>query len=410
MTKPLQTAMSFQGIPNTNNFARDFEIQDNVPMDGSRASGRTYSPFVIRVVLPSILGGDDTTLLQTNLNPDRVPGGGTIRTDNRDNVSYSAGSREARDIPSGEAAYKSLVSAGDSIPGLAQATVKALEDAYNEALFNQVFGPEVQRVTRPLRPGETRPVTPAITNDTTALSLALQLKRLASIPPLLMLINPTSMKVDYTKVAQYTNLNRYGFLYEAWGEELPKISFTFRIGAYTAGAKSSSDTGVITGMQRASRNDSASYQQLMAMLSLFQSGAVLQDTTQNSRAHPMVGNLAIEYDQMVYVGHMESFSFTDEETKQHGGIEVSLDFVANKIYDVAPAGGDVVPMTRPNSPIRGNILSRSNGGRTSVSFFTAPTIGGNSSVLSEIPQPWAGRSLNTITGTEPPETITTRRR
>ena len=390
MTKPLQAPAQFVGIPDTPNFGRSIDVQEGIPLDGSNSDLRSYSPFVIRVVLPTILGGDSTTLMQAQRSPNRAPPGATVRNDNRDAVTYSQAQFSSQVDPSGKSAYENLVSSGGAIAGLTRASQITLEDAYNQALFNQVFGPAVQNAARPPSNSSNNVVTPALSNDITALSLAVQLKQLSSIPPLLMLINPTSMQTTYTKIAQDQSRNRKGYIYEAWGEEMPKISFSFKIGAYTAGLANVSQNGsVVTGVQRASRNDSASYQQLQNLLALYQGGTYLQDTTTNSRAFPMVGNLAIEYDQMVYVGHMESFNFTEDETHPHGGLDISIEFVANKVYDVAEAPGTILPMENPGSPRDRNqgSLSRSGTGNR-LSVFSVPGIGGTSPTAQTANQAW----------------------
>lgn len=390
MTKPLQAPAQFVGIPDTTNFGRSIDVQEGIPLDGSNSDLRSYSPFVIRVVLPTILGGDTTTLLQTQQSPNRVPPSATVRNDNRDAVTYSQAQFSSQVDPSGQSAYERLVSSGGAIAGLSKASQVSLEDAYNQAHFNQVYGPAVRSAAHPPSNASNNVVTPALSNDITALSLAVQLKQLSTIPPLLMLINPASMQTTYTKIAQHQSRNRKGYIYEAWGEEMPKISFTFKIGAYTAGLANTSQNGsVVTGVQRASRNDSASYQQLQNLLALYQGGTYLQDTTTNSRAFPMVGNLAIEYDQMVYVGHMETFSFTDDETHPNGGLDISIDFVANKVYDVAEAPGTILPMENPRLPRdrnRGSLSRSGTGNRLSV--FSVPGIGGTSPAAETANQAW----------------------
>lgn len=409
MPKPLQAALSFGGIPDILGgtsgitFGREIEVQDNVPLDGSNATGRTYSPFLIRVVLPDILGGDSGNTLTTARNPQRSPSSATVRSDNRDNAPYAQSQLQARVDPSGVSAFKRLVSRGGVVTGITNASERALEDAYNQAIFQQQFGPTVQNSTQRPVSQRTNNITPAITNDTTALSLALQIKRLSGIPPLLMLINPSNMKTDYTKVAQFQNRNRYGYHYEAWGEEMPKLSFTFKIGAYTVGLQNVTQRGrVVSGVQRASRNDSASFQQLMNLLSMFQGATYLQDTTTGTRAFPMVGNLAIEYDQMVYVGHMESFNFTEDEQHQHGGLDISIEFVANRIYDLASVPGDVQPMQGPNTPTQrsfnsSSLLAPSGRGR-SLSVFRVPSLGGTSAVADPVNAWVDDRAQGSITG------------
>jgi hypothetical protein len=407
--KPVQAPASFAGIPNAlggalgPSFGREIEIQEGVAIDGSDSALRTYSPFLIRIVLPNALGGDQSTVLSTGENPDRAPpsSSSTIRSDNRDGYTYAQGQNSARVDPSTVDAYATLVNSGNAVPGLTESSTRALEDAYNQARFQQVFGDQVQNVTHASQSNRTNNITPAITNDTTALSMALQLKRLSEVPPLLMLINPSSMKIDYTKVAQFQSRNRFGYIYEAWGEEMPKLSFTFKIGAYTAGLQSVSQKGfVASGVQRANRNDSASYQQLMTLLTMFHGATYIQDTVTNTRAFWLVGNLSIEYDSMVYVGHMENFSFSEDEQHPHGGLEITIDFVANRIYDVSDPVGEITPMTGPSSRTRsrGSLLQRGSGG-TSVSLFTVPGIGGNSSISGNVNQAWEGAAGTTAGST-----------
>lgn len=415
--KPVQAPASFVGIPNVlsgtvgPNFARQIEIQSGIPIDGSDSTSRTYSPFLIRVLLPNALGADAETL-QTQRNPLRVPPSETVRSDNRNGVKYSDGQNSARVNPSGRTAYELLVDTGNAVPGLTKSSVQSLEDAYNQALMQQVFGGEIQNVTRPPQSTRTNNVTPAITNDTSALSLAVQIKQLSEVPPLLMLINPSSMKIDYTKVAQFQSRNRFGYVYEAWGEEMPKLSFTFKIGAYTAGLQNVTQQGsVVSGVQRASRNDSAAFQQLMNLLTMFQGATYLQDTENHTRAFPMVGNLAIEYDSMVYVGHMENFSFQEDEQHQHGGLEISIDFVANRVFDVSDPVGEITPMIGPNVPSqgRGSFL-RGGRGNSGLSFFTVPNVGGNNALAQTANQAWERATTSAPRTSSDFEVRVTRRR
>ena len=403
--KPLQAAGSFAGIPDIEggqnvSFGRTIDVQDGIPLDGSNAAGRTYSPFLIRVLLPNILNGNTGNQLETQHSPQRSPQStGTVRNTNPDPMVYTHAQNQTRVDPSGRTAFDRLVTSGGVIDGITRASEQSITDAYNQALFQQQFGPTVRNVTNAPTSDRTNTVTPALTNDTSALSVLLQLKQIASIPPLLMLINPTSMSVTYTKIAQHQNRSRYGYIYEAWGEEMPRVSFTFRIGAYTAGLANINQKGsVVTGVQRASRNDSASFQQLQNLLALYQGATYVQDTEGGSRAFPMVGNLAIEYDQRVYVGHMESFNFTDDEGKPHGGLDVQIEFVANKVFDLAVPSSSIQPMIGPNTPQNSRsrgALQRSGSGN-SISFFTVPGVGGTSPLAGAVSNAWeSGTGIQT---------------
>ena len=185
--KPIQPAATFAGIPDVVgrtdgvSFGRSIDVQEGIPLDGSNSMGRTYSPFLIRVVLPNIIGGDSNNQLNTSVNPQRSPSLGPVRQDNRDGVAYAKGQLESRVNPSGRTAYDRMVDRGNAVPGLTKATEQSLEDAYNQAVFQQQFGPTVRNSTQTPSSARTNNVTPALTNDTSALSLALQLKRLGSI-------------------------------------------------------------------------------------------------------------------------------------------------------------------------------------------------------------------------------------
>jgi hypothetical protein len=140
----------------------------------------------------------------------------------------------------------------------------------------------------------------------------------------------------------------------------------------------------------------------MAMLTFFQSGGYLHDTEHGSRAYPMVGNLALEYDSKVYVGHMDSFSFSEEETQQNGGLQFEFDFTAIREYDFATRAHAPTPMDTPSgfrSAGRSRrTLVRDPSSRDRLQVFTAPTVGFDSELAP--PQPWADARV-TENGTVP---------
>lgn len=393
--KPTQSPYLFKGLGDTEHFGLDYESQETVPIDGSNAQGRTYSPFVVRVLPPAILGDNGSTTLITGVNPQRGPGtGGSIRESNREQTQYSTTIQGVSSAPASMSSYEALVHNGGAIPGLTSTSVATLTSKYNNALFTQVFGPTVQQSLNGSGNTQNTTITPAMSNDLSALSILLQVKRLMAVPPLLMLINPTSMSVQYAKIAQFQERSRKGYIYQAWGEELIKISFSFTIGAYYTGNPSGAPN-LPSGMQRASRRDSASFQQLMSMLTIFQSAGYIQDTIQKSKAHLMIGNIAIEYDQRTYVGHFDTFSFSEEENQQNGGLQFEMEFTAIRIFDHAESLPTVSAMNAPSNPFntsgagRGTI-SRS-GAQGSAQILTAPTIGVNGTTTPA--QPWAGATV-----------------
>lgn len=371
-------------------FSYEFENQrGTVPVDGSDKTARTYSPFVIRMLLPSILNASEDSTLYAGARA-------------RSRPDYGAAVRgAAAAAPSNYAALSGL---GGALPGLMETSVRALETNYNRARYDQLNNGRVGAAASRGRstPPTPRPPVPARAGELEALSLALQLKRISELPPLLLLINPTTMSVRYGKVAAHQERTRMGYVYQAWGEELVKVSLSFRIGAYFAGAAAGSSRS--PGMSGASRSESAAFQQLQTLLGFYQSGGYLLPSD-GSRAYAMVGNLALEYDQKVWVGHMDSFSFGEEETTVHGGVTVEVEFTAVREYDTASVPGAITSLTNPNGDA-GSARRMFTGARGGgVSFGSAPTIGFSS---REAPaQPWAAAPSSSPT--EPPAAMTRRR-
>lgn len=399
MPNPTQPARYFQGLSTNKNFEREYETQLNVPVDGSSPFLRSLSPFVIRALLPTILG-ESNDRLTASTRPSALSrrAGDEVLSSLAEGRDYSAALRDSRRADPSRTTYDQLLNVGRTIPGLTESNVVDLDREVTNFAVNESVG----RNLPPSRPGDRarQQVVPAITNDLSGLSIANQLRKILDVPPLVLLINPTTFQVTHTKIAQFQERSRYGYIYQAWGEELTKVSFSGMIGAFTAGKASPTQTNVPSGVQFASKNDSASFQQLMALMSFFQSGAYITDTVQNSLANFMIGNLAIEYDQNVYVGHMDSFNYSFAEEKQNGGLEFDIDFTAIKVYDQAQPVSVVPRLQNPNTGLfnpRTSPAPRNRLSRTFLSGGPPTTDVTNANIFSEatvatpgpsVPNPW----------------------
>ena len=174
-----------------------------------------------------------------------------------------------------------------------------------------------------------------------AVDLASQLIEMMNTPPLVLLINPSTFVVNYEKIQQYTQRTRNGYVFQSWGENQPSISFTGMIGAFVAGSLGQKVAG---GVQFASKRDSASYQNLMNLLTLFRNNGSIYDNLSGVSAPYFVGSVAIEYDQMVYVGNFNSFSWSYEAEKQNGGIQFDIDFTVTQMFDNHEATENIMPL------------------------------------------------------------------
>ena len=384
--KPTQAARYFEGLSTTDNFQREYQTQATVPVDGSNNFLRTLSPFVIRALPPLIFSNTSNTLRVSQPTLDLNEAGGANVAATRNPTSYSGAMLGVNRVDPSANSYQALLNAGLNIPGM-ERNVQQIDAAYHNIALSAAANNQFRR--------DRTTVTPAITNDNTGISILRQLRRLLDTPPLVLLINPTSFSVQHAKIAQFQERMRYGYIYQAWGEELVKLSISCRVGAFTTGKSNPSQTNVPSGVQFASKNDSAAFQQLMAMMTLFQSSAYIVDTVQNSRANYMVGNIAIEYDQNVYVGHMDSFSYSYDEMEQNGGMKFDIDFTAVRTYDVATPKSAIAPLTNPNTNNRQSAFGGTQGrlSRTfrvtqnpqEVQFLTAPGIG---TTAANFPEPW----------------------
>jgi len=231
---------------------------------------------------------------------------------------------------------------------------------------------------------------PAIANFQTAVDIAQQLANSLKMPPLVLLINPASMKTSYEKLQQFTERTRYGFVFHAHGEEQPKLSITAKCGGFYSGSR---------GLQYASKRDSLAWQNLMGMFHFYKNNGYLYDNLGQSNAHYFIGALSIQYDQWIYYGNMESFTWTYDEKQQQGAIDFQIEFTVSSMADNASSLTTVGPLSSPTaSPSDPRWLGQQNlSGQSIVGNQTPPGFQFNLPVVSVYPQitnPSANRPIS----------------
>jgi len=205
--------------------------------------------------------------------------------------------------------------------------------------FMRVNARSGTQVAAPPKPvGETNLGEPAIADLAQAVDLAWQLSAVMQVAPLVLLINPQNLSINYSKIQQFQDRSRHGYIFQAWGEEQPKLSITAKCGAFVSGGR---------GVQMVSRLDSVAWQNLMSAFHLYRNNGYIHDMTGKSNAHLFVGALSIHYDQWVYYGHMENFNWTLDEGNTHGGVEFSMEFTVSSMLDTASPSYNVAPMRSP---------------------------------------------------------------
>ncbi len=165
---------------------------------------------------------------------------------------------------------------------------------------------------------------PSYLNDRlVALDILDQYKQLKDLPVITFLINPQSMNVSYNKIQAYQDQTRMGYIFQAWGEDIPTLDISCKVGSYISG---NVDPRKSKGLHHTSRKDSASYRQLMNILALFKNGATIRDRIGRTEMIHQVGYHVIEYDGVRYTGHIKSFNWGVSQEQANGGLEFSMGF------------------------------------------------------------------------------------
>jgi hypothetical protein len=287
-----------------------------LPQVDSTALLRRLSPFMIQVEPPIAFGE-----------------AGGFLTRNENSVNVDVYDRAMSGYRAYETARRSVASSSIAVG------VNGQVSSVSEFLrVNSSSTPPTREKEEFIKGQEGRLGEPAMADMLTAVDTAWQLSALMQAPPLVLLINPQSIQISYTKVQQFQDRSRYGYIFHAWGEEQPKLSITARCGAFFSGGR---------GLQYASKRDSSSWQNLMGAFQLYRNNGYIYDTVGKSNAHLFVGALSIHYDQWVYYGHMENFNWTYEEGNQLGNVEFSMEFTVSAMADTAEQVFAVTPLRSP---------------------------------------------------------------
>ena len=315
--------LAFSGLQLPGGLTVEYEPNQAIQVETSDSLLRSLSPFMLRIE-PPLVYGEDGGFQNKKLN--------SVATD------FSVGSGFGTDATGYNTARKAIAQSGLSGLSTGGSKVQSIQET---VVMPHGSGPQTGRTptgTKTDAKGGGNMGVPAIADLYTAVDQARQLSAMFNTPPLVLLINPTTFSVAYNKIMQYTEKSRYGFIFQAWGEEQPKISFTARCGAFISGER---------GVQFAARRDSKAWQNLMNAFHIFRNAGYIHDTVGKSNAHLMVGSVSIRYDGWIYYGQMESFNFTHDEEHMHGGVEFSIEFVVSSMVDTGQQTFSVAPMKSP---------------------------------------------------------------
>jgi len=307
----------------------DIELEENkaTPVDGSNSLLRNLSPFVIQVEPPLILGSEPALV------------GSEVKKGNITGLYGSALRGRTGFLSARSALAMTNYVQGNYGPGTAEEVISRHSAARASGGARYRSGDGVQQTDATGTQEQGKTGEPAVADLQVAVDIATQLKSFLETPPLILLINPQSLAMSYTKIQTFQDRTRFGYIFQAWGEDQPKLSISARCGAFYSGGR---------GVQFASRRDSASWQNLMTAFQFYRNNGYIHDTVGRSNAHHMVGALSIRYDQWIYFGNMQTFSMGLEESNELGGVTFEMEFVVSAMVDTASPSFNVQPMRKIN--------------------------------------------------------------
>jgi len=315
-------ASRLDGLPVGPSLSYTFESQASVPYDGTNQMARRLSPFTLRLVVPEALVPPDSEV-DVNL---IGRGSSTVSENNAlaNELRQAIGQRLLFNTQAGEGRLTQLNS-----------TLSA------------------GRVLQTTMGTDSRSV---LADNVTVADILYQVEKLLQTPPLTLFVNPSDLSISYTSIQQYSQRTRWGKVFERWGEGQPTLSISGSTGAWCAGQDPSAAMGfpsqggenhVATGVQFATKRDSAAFQQFMSLYHFYRNNGYIYDTVEGSEAHLFIGAVAIDYDQMTYIGNIDSFSYSYEETDSHR-IQWEMAFTVGRMYDHAESPFVVLPESSPS--------------------------------------------------------------
>ena len=340
-------ASAYEGLASGPRAGFSYEDQEGIPVDGSNKAARNYSPFPLRLIPPSLEDVPASFVTEgANVNVDLYGQAGQSMEANNQTASSVLGAY----------GFTGLATPAEVANQLNQQIVIA-HGAGSAALFEHDDQPF--RIVGILKPTGTPVDRTTLTDTMTAMDIAAQVAQILGTPPLTLLVNPNSMNITYTGIQAYQERGREGFIFQRWGENQPTIKFQGRTGAFIAGEsrggianasiqafKEPGTTASPTGVQFASKRDSASFQNFQALYQIYRNNGYIYDRVGGTEAHLAIGAVAIDYDQWTYVGHIESFNYAYDTSQIHA-LEWDMEFVVDVMYDRAQAPYAVLPLKAP---------------------------------------------------------------
>ena len=151
-------------------------------------------------------------------------------------------------------------------------------------------------------------------------------------PPLVLLINPTSLEIKFTPkiMEQRTRWagNNVPYIFQAHHDELDTLSATGKSGMFFSDEK---------GLTRIERRESYSFENLSKLIAIYRNNGTNRNTKPNSYINPCmidsVGRVVLSYNAYIYRGHFTSFSTTENDSMPFN-MDFSFEFKVTSTFSI----------------------------------------------------------------------------
>lgn len=165
------------------------------------------------------------------------------------------------------------------------------------------------------------------------LDLSNAIESMKNVPPLRMMVNPSSVGTKAEKIVADSGWSRNGgTIVEHWGNNQEKLSASGKLAGFYA-IDFLNATG--PGLTRTARNFSQSWQNFQSMVAFYANngGIHLQDPTTNNaeRNLSILGSIYIYYDGILHIGSFDTLSVSESDTSPHT-VDYSFEFTVRASF------------------------------------------------------------------------------
>ncbi len=142
-----------------------------------------------------------------------------------------------------------------------------------------------------------------------------KVEAMKAVPPLKMLVNPSSFSVKGEKIVQDGSWGRNGPIIEHWGDNQDSISASGKLAGFFAIDRKNAGG---PGLTRYARNYSVAWQNFQSLFLFYKNNAAIytEDPFGNGASNmAMLGSIYIYYDNILYIGSFTSLSITEDASK-----------------------------------------------------------------------------------------------